>query len=147
MDTFLPDDPPSTQYMPCNISQNNPLAIATLNQYTTPLIIPTPCRENASLQDLENHPMCKENEQQLPKSETGNTTQQDGTDRYSFTELPSGTRCTAAPPFWEDCNATSRCEAHLANHIDFYAHRLDSLPRRTFSGPANDPTSTSTNAT
>ena len=33
------------------------------------------------------------------------------------------------------------------NHIDSYAHRLDGLPRRTFSGPTNDYTSTSTNAT
>ena len=57
-DTFLPNDPPSTQSMPCNIPKHNSFAIATLNRRPTPFIIPTPHRENANLQDLENHPMC-----------------------------------------------------------------------------------------
>ena len=146
-DTFLPDDPPSTQYMPCNITKHNSFAIATLNRRTTPLVIPTPHRENANLQDLENHPMCQKNVHQSPEPRSGNPIQQDGTNHCGFTELPFGTGCTAAPPFWEDCNATERCEAHLANHIDSYAHRLDGLPKRTFSGHSNDPPSTSTFAT
>ena len=91
--------------------------------------------------------MCQENGRQSPESDTANTTQQDRTNCCGFTELPFGSGCTAAPPFWEDCNATNRCEAHLANHIDSYAHRLDGLPRRTFSGPTNDPSSTSTDTT
>ena len=41
-DTFLPNDPPSTQYMPFNIPKHNSFAIATLNSHTTPLVIPTP---------------------------------------------------------------------------------------------------------
>ena len=55
--TFLPEDSPSNQYMPINISKNS-FAIATLDRHTTPLVIPTPYRENANLQDLEEHPMC-----------------------------------------------------------------------------------------
>ena len=91
--------------------------------------------------------MCQnKNEQPTSKPEAGNPTQQDGTDRCGLTELPFGTGCTAAPPFWEDCNATGRCEAHLANHVDAYAHQLDGLSKRTFSGPPNDSSPTSTNA-
>ena len=62
-DTFLPDDPLSTQHMPFHIPKHNSLAIATLNRRTTPLVIPTPHRENANLQELENHPMYQENKQ------------------------------------------------------------------------------------
>ena len=128
-DTFLPEDPPSTQYMPYNIPKNHSFTIATLDRRTTPLVIPTPYRENANLQDLEDHPMCQENGRESPESETRNTPQQDRTDCCGCTELPFGSGCSAAPPFWEDCNATNRCEAHLANHIDSYAHRWDGLPR------------------
>ena len=71
-DTFLPDDPPSTQYMPYNIPQNHSFTIATLDRRTTPLVIPTPHRKNANLQDLEHHPMCQINEQQSPESRNGN---------------------------------------------------------------------------
>ena len=63
------------------------------------------------------------------------------------TGLPFRDGCTAAPIFWEDCNATGRCEAHLANHIDSYAHRLDGLPKRTFSAYSNGPSSTATQRT
>ena len=91
--------------------------------------------------------MCQRNEQQSPEPGSENPIQQDGSNHCGFTELPFGTGCTAAPPFWEDCNATERCEAHLANHIDSYAHWLDGLPKRTFSGHSNDPFSTSTFAT
>ena len=133
--------------MPCNIPKDNPLAIATLNRRTTPLVIPTPHRENANLQNLENHPMCQEDGQQSPEPSSGNPIQQHGTNHCGFTELPFGTGCTAAPPFWEDCNATERCEAHLANHIDSYTHRLDGLPKRTLSEHPNNLSSTSTLAT
>ena len=146
-DTFLPNDLPSTQYMPYNIPNHNSFDNATLNRHTTPLVIPTPRRENANLQELEDYPICQENGSQSPKPVTANTTQQDRTDCCGFTELPFGSRCTAAPPFWDDCNATNRCEAHLANHIDSYAHRLDGLPGRTFSRPPNYTSSTTTNAT
>ena len=61
-----------------------------------------------------------------------------------LTRLPIGDKCTAAPIFWEDCNATGRCEAYLANHIDSYAHRLDGVPKRTFSARPNCPSSTTT---
>ena len=123
-DNFLPNDPPSTQYIPCNIPKDNPLAIATLNRRTTPLVIPTPHRKNANLQNLENHHICQGNGQQSPESRSGNPILQNGTNHYRFTELPFRTGCTAAPPFWEDCNATERCEAHLANYIDSYAHLI-----------------------
>ena len=63
--------------MPFNISNHNSFAIATLNTHTTPLVIPTPRRENANLQDLEDHPMCQENGRQSSEPETANTTQQD----------------------------------------------------------------------
>ena len=63
------------------------------------------------------------------------------------TGLPFGDGCTAAPIFWEDYNATGRCEAHIANHIDSYAHRLDGLPKRTFSAHSNGPSSTATQRT
>ena len=66
--------------MPFNIPNHNSFTIATLNSNTTPLVIPTPRRENATLQDLEDHPMCQENGRQSPESETANTTQQDRTD-------------------------------------------------------------------
>ena len=79
MDTFLSNDLPSTQYMPCNIPKHNSFAIATLYRRTIPLVIPTPHRENANLQDLENHPMCQGNEQQSPEPRSGNSIQQDGT--------------------------------------------------------------------
>ena len=61
-----------------------------------------------------------------------------------LTRLPIGDGCTAAPIFWEDCNATGQCKAHLANHIDSYSHRLDGLPKRTFSTHHNSPSSTTT---
>ena len=77
MDTFLPVDPPSTQYMPCNIYKHNSFAIATLNRHTTPPVIPTPPRENVHLQDLEDYPMYQENGWQSPELEMRNTTQQD----------------------------------------------------------------------
>ena len=60
------------------------------------------------------------------------------------TRLPIGDGCTAATIFWEDCNATGRCEAHLANHIDSYSHQLDGLPKRTFSAHPDSPSSTTT---
>ena len=129
-DTFVPNDPPSTQYMPYPIPKHIPFTIATLNPSTNPLVIPTPHRENADLEELEHHPLCRiKNEQSTSKPEAGNPTQLDGTDRCGFTELPFGTGYTAAPPFWEDCNATGRCEACLANHVDAYAHWLDGLPK------------------
>ena len=49
-----------------------------------------------------------------------------------LTRLPIGDGCTAAPSFWEDCNANGRCEAHLANHINSYFQQLDGLPKRNF---------------
>ena len=58
--------------------------------------------------------------------------------------MPIGDGCTAAPIFWEDCNATGRCEAHLANHIDSYSHRLDGLPKQTFSARPNSLSSATT---
>ena len=88
--SFLPNDPPSTQYMPFNISNHNSFAIPTLNTHTTPLVIPTPRRENTNLQDLEDHPMCQENGRQSPQAETANTTQQNRTNCCGFTELPFG---------------------------------------------------------
>ena len=63
------------------------------------------------------------------------------------TGLPFGDECTASLIFWEDCNATGRCEAHLANHIDSYTHRLDGLPKQTFSAHPNGPSSTATQRT
>ena len=60
------------------------------------------------------------------------------------TGLPFGDGCTAAPIFWKDCNATGWCEAHLANHIDSYAHRLDGLPKRIFSTHPDGSSSTTT---
>ena len=61
--------------------------------------------------------------------------------------LPFRDGCTAAPIFWEDCNATGRCEAHLANHIDSYAHRLNGLPKQIFSAHPDRPSSTPTQRT
>ena len=99
MDTFLPNDLLSNQYMPCNNHRHNSCAIATLNRRTTPLVIPTPQRENANLEDLENRPMCQEDGHQSPEPRNRNPIQQDGTNYCRFTELLFGTGFTAAPPF------------------------------------------------
>ena len=40
-DTFLPNDPPSTQFIPCPIPNPIPFTIATLNPSTNPLVILT----------------------------------------------------------------------------------------------------------
>ena len=64
-----------------------------------------------------------------------------------LTRLPIRDGYTAAPIFWEDCNATGHCEAHLANHINSYSHWLDGVAKQTFSASPNSPSSSSTKRT
>ena len=56
-DTFLPNDPPSTQYIPYPIPKHIPFTIATLDPSTTPLVIPTSQHENTDLEELKNYLM------------------------------------------------------------------------------------------
>ena len=101
-------------------------------------VIPELHRENATLQP-----------DHLPISNNVSTqTSQPPTSAHAnlcgLTRLHIGDGCTSASIFSEDCNATGRYKAHLANHIDSYSHRLDGLPKRTFSACPNSPSSTTT---
>ena len=138
-DAFLPKD--SSSYMPYFTSNyNNNLYITIpLTPSPEPPIIPGLRRQNATLLSEQQPPMTNNIStptSQVPTSAHANL--------FGLTRLPIGDGCTAAPIFWEDCNATGRCEAHLANHIDSYSHQLDGLPKRTFSIRPNSPSSTTT---
>ena len=141
-DVFLPKDSP-IQHMPNFTSNHN------YNPYiTTPVTpigylnppqfaIPVLRRRNATFQS-EHPPMSNNVSTQTDQPQTSTH------DICGLTRLTTGDGCTAAPIFWEDCNATGRCEAHLANHIDSYSLWLDGLPKRTFSARHDSPSSTTT---
>ena len=141
---FLPKD--SSPHIPYFCSNHyNPYHTIPITPSPEPEpVIPELRRQNAILQtfdtpmnELPNH-VPLQTSQPLPSANAN---------LCGFTGLPFGDGCTAAPIFWEDCNATGRCEAHLANHIDSYAHRLDGLPKQTFSAHPNGPSSTTTQRT
>ena len=160
-DVFLPkDSSPPMPYFSSNYNYNPYITtpfttIGYLNstQFVIPgtrqhntiqpdQIIPGLHRENANLQS-EQQPSMNELPNHVP-TQTSQSSPSAHANLYGLTRLPIRNACTAAPIFWEDCNATGRCEAHLANHIDSYSHRLDGLPKRTFSARPNRPSSTTT---
>ena len=121
-DVFLPKD--TSPHMPYFTSNHNynPLAYITVSLTPTPeppipnIVIPGLYRQNATLQQTSMN--------KLPNYVPIQTSQPSPSANASLcgsTGLPFGDGCTAAPIFWEDCNATGRCEVHLANHIDSYA--------------------------
>ena len=117
----------------------NPYITIPLIPSPEPLIIAGLQRQNATLLS-EQQPMMTNN--------VSTQTSQPSTSAHAnvcgLMRPPIGDECTAAPIFWEDCNATGRCEAHLVNHIDSYSHRLDGLLKRIFSIRPNSPSSTTT---
>ena len=145
-DVFLPKD--STPHMPyfssnCNY---NPYLTIPLTPSPEPtvrnLVIPELHQQNATLQQTSMN--------ELPNyvlTQTSQPSPSANANLCGSTGLPFGDGCTAAPIFWEDCNATGQCEAHLANHIDSYAHWLVGLPKRTFSARSNGPSTTTTQTT
>ena len=139
-DVFLPKDTsPHIPYFSSNCNYNPYLTIPITPSPEPEPIIPILCRENATIQQ---NPM-----NELPNHVPTQTSQPPTSTHANLcrlTGLPIGDGCTTAPIFWEDCNATGRCETHLANHIDSYSHRLDGLPKRTFSARPNSPSSTTT---
>ena len=108
-------------------------------------IIPILHRQNTSLK-TEQQPSMNELPNHVP-TQKSQPSPSANANLCESTGLPFGDGCTATPIFWEDCNATGRCEAHLANHIDSYAHRLDGLPKQTLSAHPNGPSSTATQRT
>ena len=128
-DVCLPKD--TSPHMPYFTSNHN------YNPYiTTPLtldpelpapnlVIPGLHRQNAILQ-TEQQPSMNELPNHVP-TQISQPSPSANANLCGSTGLPFGDGCTAAPIFCEDCNATGRCKAHLANHIDSYAHRLDGL--------------------
>ena len=145
-DVFLPKDTsPHMPYFASNHNYNPYIKIPLAPSPEPPvpnLVIPELHRQNATLQqtsmkELPNH-VPTQTSQPLPSANAN---------LFASTRLPFGDGYTAAPIFWEDCNPTSQCEAHLANHIDSYAHRLDGLPKRTFSACTDGPSSTATQRT
>ena len=140
-DVFLPKD--TSPHIPYFSSNHNydPYITIPLTRSPEPsipnLVIPVLHRQNATLQ--------KTSMNELPNHVPTQTSQPSPS---ANANLPSGDGCTAAPIFWEDCNATGRCEAHLANHIDSYAHRLNGLPtKRIFSTHPDGSSSTATQRT
>ena len=143
-DVFLPKDSP-IQHMPYFTSNYNYNPYLTIPLTPSPelpapeIVIPGLRCQNATLLSEQQPPMTNNVSIQIgqpPTSAHGNLS--------GLTRLPIGDGCTAAPIFWEACNATGWCEAHLANHIDSYSHRLDSVPKQTFSARPNISSSTST---
>ena len=141
-DVFLPKDTsPHMPYFTFNHNYNPYITIPLTPSPEQPipnLVIPGLYRQNATLQP--DHPPISNNF----SAQTGQPPTSAPANLCRLTRLPIGDGCTAAPIFWEDCSATSRCEAHLVNHIDSYSHRLDGLPKRTFSTHPNSPSSTTT---
>ena len=102
----------------------NPYITIPLSPYPEPEPVSTILhRQNASLQS-EQQPPTNELPDHVP-TQTSQPSSSANANLCGSTGLPFGDECTAAPIFWEDCNATFRCEAHLANHIDSNAYRLD----------------------
>ena len=139
-DVFLPKD--SSSPMPYFSSNHyNPYLTIPLTPNPEPEpVIPILHRQNPNLQS-EPQPSMNELPNHVP-TQTSQSSPSANANLCGSTGLPFGDGCTAAPIFWEDCNATGRCEAHLANHIDSYAHRLDGLPKRTFSAHPDGPSVT-----
>ena len=120
-DVFLPKDTsPHMPYFSSNYNYNPYITTpVTPIGYLNPpqFVIPELRRQNTTLQQ---NPM-----NELPNHVSTPTDQPPTsihTNLCGLTRLPIRDGCTAAPIFWEDCNATGRCEAHLANHIDSYSH-------------------------
>ena len=145
-DIFLPKN--TSSHMPYFSSNHNYDPYITIPLTPSPepqvpnLVIPELHRQNATLQqtsmnELPNH---------VP-TQASQPSSYANVNLCGSIALPFGDGCTAAQIFWEDCNATGWCEAHLANHIDSYAHRLDGLPKRTFSAHPDGPSSTATKIT
>ena len=149
-DIFLPKDSPA-QHMPYFTSNdNNNLYITTpvtpIGYLNPPqFVIPELRCQNATLQS-EHQPPVNTLPNHVP-TKTSQPSPSTNAHLCGSIGLPFGDGCTTAPIFWEDCNATSRCEAYLVNHIDSYAHRLDGLPKRTFSAHSNGSSSTTTQRT
>ena len=118
-DVFLPKE--SSPHMPNFSSKYN------YNPYiTTPVtpignlnppqfVIQELRRQNTTLQS-QHQLVMNELPYHLP-TQTSQTLPSANANLSRSTGLPFGDGCTAAPIFWEDCNATGRCEAHLANHM------------------------------
>ena len=126
-------------YFSSNCNYNPYITIPITPSPESEPIIPILHRENATIQQ---HSM-----NELPNHVPTQTSQPSPSANANLcgsTGLPFGDGCTAAPIFWEDCNATGRCEAHLANHIDSNSHRLDGHPKRKFSARPNSRSSTTT---
>ena len=146
-DVFLPKDTlPHIPYFSSNHNYNPYITIPLTPSPEQPipnLVIPGLHRQNATLKQQPSMNMLP-NHVPIQTSQASPST---NANLCGSTGLPFGDGCTAAPIFWENCNATGRCEAHLANHIDSYAHRLDGLTKQTFSTHPNGPSSTITQRT
>ena len=124
------------------------------NPYITIPITPSPepPAPNLVIQGLhrQNATLQQNSMTELPKhipTQTSQPSPSADANHCESTGLPFGDGCTAAPISCEDCNATGRCEAHLAIHIDSSAHWLDGLYNRTFSTCPDGPSSTANQRT
>ena len=141
-DVFLPKDTsPYITYFTSNYNYNPYITTpVTLIGYLNPpqFVIPELRRQNANLQP---DYLTMSNNVSIQRIQPKTSTH---ANLSGLTRLPIRDGCTATPIFWEDCNATSRCEDYLANHIDSYTQRLNGLPKRTFSTRSHSPSSTTT---
>ena len=110
-DIFLPKD--TSTHMPyfssnCNYNPYLTIPLTPSPEPTVPnLVISGLHRQNATLQQT---PL-----NELPNYVPTQTSQPSSSANANLcgsTELPFRDGCTAAPIFWEDCNATGQCEAH-----------------------------------
>ena len=123
-----PDLFPNTQTYPKNTISTFTISNQSQDPRRAPQpVTPTLTRSNAAMdlsRILEHQQQHQQQHQQWHRTSAGS-------DLTGTLALAHGAGCSEDPLAWDRCTARTRCDIHLADCIDTYAHRLAGVPSLT----------------